>query len=133
MKKLNSAKLGAFKAWLERQSIEHRAGKGKHQVLQVQFDGGWHSLCWSGGSEDYTVPPKLQGLLGDFLSSKPVPPAAQESKSRNVFYQLHGEKRKGQITTQTPETPNQLAERVLKLVGKKNVKWIKVGNKLINY
>lgn len=41
---LNRTRLGAFKTWLDAQSVAYRDGKGEDQVLQVFDDDMWHVL-----------------------------------------------------------------------------------------
>lgn len=56
---LHKSKLGEFKAWLDRQGIEHRAGSGDFQVLQVRSQDGKH---WNAVYERIDMPEHLTNV-----------------------------------------------------------------------
>lgn len=52
---LHKSKLEDFKNWLGLQGIQHRAGKGSFQVLQVMTHKGWQVIFDKHTEEHFTV------------------------------------------------------------------------------
>lgn len=73
---LHKSKLTAFTAWLSREGIEHRPGRGDFQVLQVLMpDGRWQCVFDRlSAKEHYTVAAPLERYVYQFIdASRDVP------------------------------------------------------------
>ncbi len=75
--RLHKAKIGDFKAWLGRQGMFWREGRGEYQILQVEVSPNtwWCVYRRADMKEHYTVDSRLDGLLTLFLNG--VEPAPQ--------------------------------------------------------
>lgn len=65
--------LKKFLAWCDTQGIEHRDGRGHHQVAQVKLPGqtGWHVLYYRDSNPvHYSVPWPLTSTVEKFLKDK---------------------------------------------------------------
>jgi hypothetical protein len=66
---LHVSKLGAFKAWLAENAIEHRDGRGGYEVLQVKTKKGiWQCVFRRADMpEHYTVAYPLEPMVRRFI------------------------------------------------------------------
>jgi hypothetical protein len=63
-----------FKAFLDSVGIEHRAGKGDYQVLQVKTNrAGWQVVFDKHSNQHLTVNGKLEPMVRRFIASKKEP------------------------------------------------------------
>lgn len=62
-------KLPAFEAWLSAEGVDHRPGRGDHQMLQVYMPNGtWQCIFNRHSSpEHYTVATPLEPLVRRFI------------------------------------------------------------------
>ena len=67
---LHKSKLGALKSWLDAEGIQHRAGKGGYQVLQVMTHKGWQVVFDKHTDEHFTVNEVLVPIVTRFIRSK---------------------------------------------------------------
>lgn len=66
---LHKSKLEAFQAWLMREGIEHRAGRGDYQVLQVATSNNQWQCVFDrlDAPEHYTVAQPIERLVRRFI------------------------------------------------------------------
>ena len=69
---LHITKLEEFKAWLDRQNIPHRPGKGFYQVLQICKDGKHWNCVYQRNDmpEHYTTDRHLDSLVARFCRER---------------------------------------------------------------
>jgi hypothetical protein len=67
---LHKSKLEDFKSWLDAEGIQHRAGKGSYQVLQVMTHKGWQVVFDKHTDEHFTVNEVLVPIVTRFIRSK---------------------------------------------------------------
>lgn len=66
---LHVNKLNKFLAWLDKEKIEHREGKGDYQIRQICKDGKhWNNIYLRDNMpEHYTVDRHLESLVRKFI------------------------------------------------------------------
>ena len=69
---LHITKLDAFLAWLDKENIQNREGKGDYQVRQICKDGKHWNNIYSrlDMPEHYTVDRHLESLVHKFIREK---------------------------------------------------------------
>jgi len=69
---LHKTKLDAFKAWLDKNYIEHRAARGDFQVLQVKTESGQWQCVFDrlDATEHYTVASPIEHMVRRFIRSE---------------------------------------------------------------
>ena len=74
---LHKSKIKEFEAWLGATGIEHRAGNGAYEVLQIRCGAGWMPIFTKlHAKEHLSVPEPLIGIVIKFLregQKKPTP------------------------------------------------------------
>lgn len=70
---LHRSKLSEFKAWLDKEGIAYRDGKGFYQVLQICKDGTHWNCIYSrlDMPEHFTTDKHLDSLISRFCREKP--------------------------------------------------------------
>ena len=70
---LHRSKLSEFKAWLDKEGIAYRDGKGFYQVLQICKDGTHWNCIYSrlDMPEHFTTDKNLDSLVARFCREKP--------------------------------------------------------------
>ena len=67
---LRKSRLDGFKEWLTSEGIEHRAGRGDYQVLQVKTESGWQCIYDRLDAKvHFTTPDQLEGVIRRFIAS----------------------------------------------------------------
>jgi hypothetical protein len=77
---LHKSKLDDFKSWLDSQGIQHRAGKGGYQVIQVMTNKGWQVVFDKHSDEHFTVNEVLVPMVVKFIRETKVNPTYENPK-----------------------------------------------------
>lgn len=78
---IRADEIPALCAWLTLANVQHRAGKGAHQLLQVKTSAGWQAICFDQKGNTST-PPALASLLNAFGNRFNVSPVLPNSPPR---------------------------------------------------